>query len=478
MVYEAFERIRHSLRTVLFYYFEESVQNKIYTNSKIDNFSNNWYNINVIITKNTKEKRTMRKIFYRTIALVLACLTLLPFVAVTTSTKADAVYIYYDDVHPSKWYYVDVYYVKDNHLMNGYSDHLFGPEDLASRAMIATILWRLDGSPAPATASTFSDIPSDTWYSDPVAWMQEVGLTNGSGNNKFLPNDNVTREELATFFYRYAEYKGYLEYDPIMNDLAAFKDTANISFWAKDAMSWAVGEHIVNGVGNEKLAPQKTAQRCEIAAILKRFHSTDFTRKRLVYIEAGGDPEKLIMPLGCQSAIFWEHLVVTGYYSDGSVEPVPRQNKDGYSWSISWNAKDAMKLGPMEVTIWAHYCYTTAIITVVDALPYTPIDVEAAMEVANAHAASLGFTIDYTLVPDNSQYYPPEDLSVVYLDKYGGQECLIDAACEKMDTLYDRAIRWLPDEGKTADDIHYVHARCYIVFHPETNGYWIYGLYN
>lgn len=422
----------------------------------------------------------MRKIFYRTIALVLACLTLLPFVAITTSTKADAVYIYYDDVHPSKWYYVDVYYVKDNHLMNGYSDHLFGPEDLASRAMIATILWRLDGSPAPAEASTFSDIPSGTWYSDPVAWMQEVGLTNGSGNNKFLPNNNVTREELATFFYRYAEYKGFLNYYPITSDLQEFNDTSSISSWAKDAMSWMVGEFIINGVGNGKLAPQKTAQRCEIAAILKRFHITDFTEKRLLYIEATGDPEKLLIPRYAESAVFWKHITVTGYFNDGSVEILPRlpKNEGDLHWWTDMPDGGTRTLGPMLVEVWAHLCMTTITITVVDALPYTPIDVEAAMEAANAHAASLGFTIDYTLVPDNSQYYPPADLPVVYLDKYGGQDCLIDAACEEMDSLYRLAVRWLADEGKTADDIHYVHARCYIVFYPEVNGYWIYSLYN
>lgn len=422
----------------------------------------------------------MKNTFCRTIALILACLTLLPFVAVTISPQADAAYVYYTDVHPAAWYRNDVYYVQEHGLMNGYSDSLFGPEDLASRAMIATILWRLDGSPAPATASTFSDIPSDTWYSDPVAWMQEVGLTNGSGHNRFLPNDNVTREELATFFYRYAEYKGYLEKDPIMSDLTAFNDTAEISSWAKTAMSWMVGEFIINGVGNGKLAPKKTAQRCEIATILKRFHITDFTKKRLLYIEATGDPEKLLIPKNAESAVYNKYITVTGYFNDGSVEILPRLpvNEGDLTWYSDFEDGATRTLGPMTVEVWANFCMTTITVTVVEALPYVPVDIEEVMEIANAHAASLGFTVDYSLTPENAQYYPPEGMPLVYLEKYGGQTCFIDDACGKMDTLYKNVVIRLANEGRTEADIPCIRVRCYIVFVPDYNEYWIYGLYN
>jgi hypothetical protein len=174
----------------------------------------------------------------------------------------------YDDVDTSKWYHESVDYAVSNGLMEGTGDTTFEPNTNATRAMLVTILHRLEGEPD-AGALTFADVASDTWYSDAVAWANETGIVEGYSEDIFAPNDNVTREQMVTILYRYAKYKGYDVSGQA--DLTTFTDSSSVSSWASDAMAWAVDAQLVEGMSNGKLEPTGTATRAQIATILMRF---------------------------------------------------------------------------------------------------------------------------------------------------------------------------------------------------------------
>ena len=175
----------------------------------------------------------------------------------------------FTDVSEKDWFYGDVMFVCENGLMLGTSKALFSPYGTATRGMMATILWRMEGSPVPKGKNSFTDVEAGKWYADAVTWTAENGIFAGYGKDKFGPDDPITREQLASIFYRYADYKGY--------DLTAkgildtFKDTDKITDYAKTAMQWAVSSGLVKGKSGNLLDPQGTATRAEIAAMLHRF---------------------------------------------------------------------------------------------------------------------------------------------------------------------------------------------------------------
>lgn len=173
------------------------------------------------------------------------------------------------DVKPVDWFYGDVYYVWYNDLMNGIDSTHFAPTGKTSRAMLVTILYRLEGSPAVFGYPTFPDVPRNQYYSDAIVWATQNGITNGYDNGYFGLNDYVTREQLAIFLYRYASYKGY---DVTASGvLSKFVDSDKIADSAEVAMKWAVGAGIINGKDGNVLDPTGTAMRCEIAAMIRRF---------------------------------------------------------------------------------------------------------------------------------------------------------------------------------------------------------------
>ena len=174
----------------------------------------------------------------------------------------------YDDVADSAWYASAVEYVTQNNLMDGTGDGKFSPNATTTRAMLVTILYRLDGANV-SGSSQFSDVPADAWYSAAVAWANDYNLVTGYGNGTFGPNDPVTREQLAVILQRYAACLGY---DVTLGaDLSAYQDASSISAYAADAMAWAKLEGLINGVGNNLLKPKGNATRAEIATILQRF---------------------------------------------------------------------------------------------------------------------------------------------------------------------------------------------------------------
>ena len=171
------------------------------------------------------------------------------------------------DIAPDAWYKDAVQYAYDNGLMTGVSATEFAPEATTTRAMIVSILARLEGVTT-AQAAGFADV-NDEWYATAVNWAANVGVVNGYEDNTFQPNTAITREQLAAILMNYAAYKG----EDVSNraDLATYTDQP--STWAEEAMSWAVAEGLINGVTADTLQPQGAATRAQVAAILQRFLS-------------------------------------------------------------------------------------------------------------------------------------------------------------------------------------------------------------
>ena len=175
----------------------------------------------------------------------------------------------FTDVSEKDWFYGDVMFVYENGLMLGTSKTLFSPHGTATRGMMATILWRMEGSPVPKGKNSFTDVEAGKWYADATTWTAENSIFAGYGKDKFGPDDPITREQLAAIFYRYTDYKGYDL--TVKGNLDKFKDADKITDYAKTAMQWAVGSGLVKGKSGNLLDPQGTATRAEIAAMLHRF---------------------------------------------------------------------------------------------------------------------------------------------------------------------------------------------------------------
>ena len=172
------------------------------------------------------------------------------------------------DVAPNAWYKDAVQYAYDQGLMTGVSATEFDPEATTTRAMIVSILARLEGVTT-AQAAGFADVDDNDWYATAVNWAANVGVVNGYEDNTFKPNTAITREQLAAILMNYAAYKG----EDVSNraDLANYTDQP--STWAQEAMQWAVAEGLISGVTADTLQPQGAATRAQVAAILQRFLS-------------------------------------------------------------------------------------------------------------------------------------------------------------------------------------------------------------
>lgn len=177
----------------------------------------------------------------------------------------------YSDVWKSDWFYSAVQYVSERDLMSGVGDGRFAPEAQTSRAMIVTILWRLEGKPSAQAEHTFADVPAGQWYSEAVCWAAEQGIVNGYSAQQFAPDDPITREQMAAILYRYAGYRGVICSQRA--DLSSYIDGDRIQPWAAEALAWANAMGLINGVGENRLEPQAFAIRCQTAAILQRFCS-------------------------------------------------------------------------------------------------------------------------------------------------------------------------------------------------------------
>lgn len=174
----------------------------------------------------------------------------------------------FEDVKVEQWFYEAVKYVYDNEMMNGVSATEFAPDASLTRGTIARVLFNLEGA-ASGAAATFDDVPADAWFADAVNWAAANDIVTGYGDGTFGPDNNITREQMATILYRYAQFKGYDV--SAKGDLSAFTDGADVSEWAKDALSWCVGVKLINGRDNGTVDALGTATRAEIAQIFMNF---------------------------------------------------------------------------------------------------------------------------------------------------------------------------------------------------------------
>ena len=169
------------------------------------------------------------------------------------------------DVPPASWAADAVAFASAHELFNGTSETTFSPDQAMSRGMLATVLYNLEGRPDQALTSEFSDVGSETWYADSIAWAAENGITNGYGDGQFGPNDSITREQFVVMLWKYAGSPEAREQN------LAFTDADQASGYAQKALCWAVENGILSGYANGQLAPGGTATRAQAAQMLKNF---------------------------------------------------------------------------------------------------------------------------------------------------------------------------------------------------------------
>ena len=175
----------------------------------------------------------------------------------------------FTDVEENGWYHTGVDFMVRNGFMNGVADDAFDVDGNLTRAQLVTILYRIAGEPESTATNPFADVADGQWYTNAVIWAAENGIVKGVNTTTFAPNDQITREQIATILFRYAKA------EKVEGKLAGFPDAEKVSDYAADAMAWAVEQGLINGVsesdGKTYLAPQETATRAQIAVILMRY---------------------------------------------------------------------------------------------------------------------------------------------------------------------------------------------------------------
>ena len=179
----------------------------------------------------------------------------------------------FTDVSSDSWYADSVAFAASHEMFDGVGNGLFDPQGTMTRAMIVQVLMNIEGpeNSAQTPSSTFRDVPSDAWYTEAVYWASGLGLVNGYGDGTFGPADSITREQLAVLMYNYVQAMHYPISTELTGDLTQFSDADEISSWASDALSWAVGAGIVNGNADGTLNPTGTATRAEVATFMSNF---------------------------------------------------------------------------------------------------------------------------------------------------------------------------------------------------------------
>lgn len=175
----------------------------------------------------------------------------------------------FTDVPANSWYADAVDWAYVNGVMSGAGNNQFKPLGETNRCMVAQILYNISGKPQVTGAGKFEDVPSSAWYAEAVNWAAENGITSGVSATKFAPVQNITRQEMASLLYRYANKRGLNTKGK--NNLSSFSDSNQISSWALEAMQWANNAGIINGKGSNNLDPLGTATRAEIVSMIRGF---------------------------------------------------------------------------------------------------------------------------------------------------------------------------------------------------------------
>ena len=176
----------------------------------------------------------------------------------------------YSDVRTSDWFYDSVRFMSWNGLVSGTSATTFSPHEMTSRAMLVTILYRMEGSPSVSNSNMFADVSSSAWFGSAVNWAAREGIVAGGEDGLFHPNDAITREQMASILYRYAQYRG-LNTNATSDIASRFIDYPRISGYAVTPMSWAYAHGIISGTSAYTLSPTGTASRAEVTTMLARF---------------------------------------------------------------------------------------------------------------------------------------------------------------------------------------------------------------
>ena len=212
--------------------------------------------------------------------LSLFLVAVMMFGMVIMSIPVSAAGVSYSDVKEDMWSYSDIVYVTENGLMNGTGGSTFSPAMSLTRGMVVTVLWRMEGAPRVYYKDYFKDVNSRAYYADAVVWAKEKSIVKATsvsewGDEYFSPDRDITRQELATMFIRYADYKRIkLENNATLDK---FTDKAEVADWASDAMKWATDVKLINGTGNgNTLSPTGKATREQFAAIMHRYAEADF----------------------------------------------------------------------------------------------------------------------------------------------------------------------------------------------------------
>ena len=175
----------------------------------------------------------------------------------------------FTDVAEGAYYYDAVLALAEQGIINGMTETTFCPDNQLTRAQVVTMLYRMAGAPETDAAAAFADVPEGAYYADALAWAVETGVTEGVSETEFAPDMDVTREQFVTFLYRFAALEGQADGEPA--DLSAFQDAALVADWAQEAMAWAVGQGIVEGVTEDTIVPQGTATRAQAVTMLYRY---------------------------------------------------------------------------------------------------------------------------------------------------------------------------------------------------------------
>ena len=178
----------------------------------------------------------------------------------------------YFDVESTAWYHEGVCHCLHYGIMIGYQDNEFRPETTATRAMLVTMLWRMEGEPASIQEHGFTDIDEREWYSDAFRWAKEKGIVQGYGDGTARPDDEMLREEMVALLFRFAKACSY-DINP-QNDLSRFSDKDQVSAYALDSMEWAVGANLILGIEENELEPLGTSTRAQLATVIYRFDTT------------------------------------------------------------------------------------------------------------------------------------------------------------------------------------------------------------
>ncbi|MBR6916284.1 MAG: S-layer homology domain-containing protein, partial [Clostridia bacterium] len=189
--------------------------------------------------------------------------------AFVSAIPAYAAKIEFSDVMKDMWSYDSIVYAVSEGYMQGVGGGKFDPEGSLTRGMVATVLWRREGSPAPKAASGFSDVKAGQWYADVVAWAKEAEVVKGITDKTFEPDGLITREQLATMLFRYSSTAPVSV--PERADLEPFADDGKVSDWATEALEWAAQAGLIKGTDGNRLDPGGFATREQFAAIVERY---------------------------------------------------------------------------------------------------------------------------------------------------------------------------------------------------------------